>query len=107
MLLGDSCLQKHWPNSNANLHVEQKDEEFVQLLWDQFNTLEIVGAKPKTRTRLDKRTGNTYTITQFATLTLPLLTEFHKQWYHNIGGKNIKVLPNNIIDLLTPIALAF
>ena len=108
MLLGDAAYKKtHWPNSNGYLHVEQKDEEFVQLLWDQFNTLKIVGAEPKTRTRFYKRTGNSYTITLFVTLTLPLLTEFHKQWYRNIGGKNIKVLPNNMANLLTPIALAF
>jgi hypothetical protein len=108
MLLGDAYLhKKHWPNSNAYLLVEQKDAEFLQYIWDQFNTLKIVGASPRTRTRLEKRTGNTFSATYFVTLTLPLLTEFRKLWYLNIGGKNLKVLPKDMTDLLTPIALAF
>lgn len=109
MLLGDSCLHKNkkWPNTNASLHVEQKDEGFVQLLWEKMNSIGIVRANPKTRNRLDKRTGNTYTSTVFATISLPFFTCLFNQWYKAINGKNIKVLPNNIADLLTPITLAF
>jgi len=46
-------------------------------------------------------------MTLFTTLSFPLLTEFYKQWYHNTGGKNIKVLPRKITDLMTPIVLTF
>jgi hypothetical protein len=28
-------------------------------------------------------------------------------WYRNVDGKNVKVLPANIADLLTPIAIAY
>lgn len=49
MMLGDACLQHQKGCKNANFHIEQKDVEFVQLLWNLFNAIGIVGAKPITR----------------------------------------------------------
>ena len=42
----------------------------------------------------------------FSTKRLPVLTSLHGVWYKEIEGKFIKVLPYNIEELLTPIALA-
>ncbi len=42
----------------------------------------------------------------FSTKRLPVLTSLHGIWYKEIEGKFIKVLPYNIKELLTPIALA-
>jgi LAGLIDADG DNA endonuclease family len=43
--------------------------------------------------------------------SLPLLsrdfTDLHQSWYKKIDGKQLKVLPANIAELLTPIALAY
>jgi len=49
-----------------------------------------------------KRKGtNTFGLA-FDTRVLPCITELHKFFYPN----NVKVIPKNIYDLLTPIALA-
>ena len=48
------------------------------------------------------------------TVTLPFFTELFKIWYKQEGGKIMaptfsggKVLPNNIAELLTPIAIGY
>jgi hypothetical protein len=105
MMIGDSCLQKR--GQSTSLHVEQKDESFVIHIWNLFDSIGIVGAKASTRSRLNKRTGKTYSAYQFATFTLPFFTTLFNHWYHNVEGKNVKVLPSNIAELLTPVALAF
>jgi hypothetical protein len=80
MLLGDACLRKPLPSSDARLQIEQKDAGFVQWLWNLFASIGVVGAAPQTRTRSDKRTGNSSTSTQFATFTLPFLTWLFNLW---------------------------
>ena len=42
----------------------------------------------------------------FSTKRLPAITNLYQLWYKRIDGKFIKVLPFNIEELLTPIALA-
>lgn len=42
----------------------------------------------------------------FSTKRLPTITDLYLSWYKEIDGKFIKVLPFNIEELLTPIALA-
>ncbi len=54
IMLGDSCVRHQKGCIDAYLYVEQKDAEFVQLLWNYFNTIGIVGAEPHTRCRTDK-----------------------------------------------------
>jgi hypothetical protein len=105
MLLGDCCLRAH--GKDALMLVEQKDFAFVQLLWDLFVSISIVGAAPKTRSRTDNRTANPSTTNFFATFTLPFFTVLFYQWYRIVDGKSIKVLPSIIGDLLTPVAIAF
>jgi hypothetical protein len=92
---------------DAYLYVEQKDAVFVQLLWNLLNSIGIVGAAPHTRRRTDKRTKNTSTSTLFATFTHPFFTDLFRLWYHNVDGKNIKVIPANLANLLTPVSLAY
>jgi hypothetical protein len=43
----------------------------------------------------------------FSTFTLPFFTELHSKGYRKVEGKNVKVLPENIAELLTPRALAY
>jgi LAGLIDADG DNA endonuclease family len=105
MLLGDGSLGI--PYKRAQLVIEQKDREFVQLLWEKFDSIGIVGAIPFHRFQLDKRTGKTYESYRFSSFTLPYLTELHSIWYKKNNGKNVKIIPSNIEELLTPIALAY
>jgi hypothetical protein len=99
-MLSDGSLSMH--GKYANLQIDQKDYLFVQLLWDKFNAIGIVGAPPRRSQRKDGRISY-----QFATFTLPFLTDLFMKCYRKAEGKNIKVLPANIADLLTPIALAY
>ena len=50
----------------------------------------------------DKKTNEEYSSINFTTMQLPCFIEVHKTWYIN----NIKKVPNNIMELLTPIGLA-
>jgi LAGLIDADG DNA endonuclease family len=51
----------------------------------------------------DQRTGKIYKSIYFRTLTLPYLNEYHDMFYKN----KIKIIPENLDKLLTPIGLAY
>jgi len=51
MLLSDCCIAFANNSKDARLQIEQKDRDFVELLWDLFNSIGIVGAKPRLVTR--------------------------------------------------------
>lgn len=74
---------------------------------EYFTYYSIVGAEPKTRNRLDSRTGNTYISAQFATFTLPYLTYLHNQCYSSIDGNNVQIIPTNIMTFLLLLLLPF
>jgi hypothetical protein len=108
MILGDSCIAFANPNSKiARFQVDQQDREFVQHLWDIFDSIGLVGAAPRESSHFDKRTGGNTVSYAFATFTFPYFTELHTQCYHQVDRKNVKVLPSNIGDLLTPVALTY
>jgi hypothetical protein len=54
------------------------------------------------KTWIDKNTKEEYTSISFTTMELPCFIEIHNTWY--VKGK--KRIPNNIMDILTPIGLA-
>ena len=58
---------------------------------------------PKTQISLPhKKTGNIYKTILFYTYSLPCFSEFCKPFYSG----SLKIIPNNIGDLLTPLGLA-
>jgi len=108
MLLGDGWIGRPWKKTgNAVLGVKQKDKAFVELLWNLFNSIGIVGCLPHLKTTVLKATGKVYTAFGFNTFKLPVFGVLFYQWYNIIDGKSIKKLPSNIADLLTPVAIAF
>ena len=84
-----------------------KDKAFVYHLYDQFNALGFVGSAPYESTILDHRSGKRTTSFQFGTFSLPCFVELNNRWYRNVDGKNVKILPSDIGELLTPRALAY
>lgn len=66
-----------------------------------------MGAPPKEQKSIIKPSGNTRISYQFCTFLLPYFTGLHLQWFHKVNGRAVKVVPCNIADLLTPIALAY
>ncbi|CAJ0848773.1 13235_t:CDS:10, partial [Entrophospora sp. SA101] len=83
MVLSDGTLEMC--GNNARLKMKQKDKEFVHHIWDHFNEIGIVGAEPKETSQFHSK----------------------KQWYRKVEERNVKIIPSNIADLLTPVALAY
>jgi hypothetical protein len=107
MLLSDACLSIH--GKYAKLKIQQKDKEFVMLLWNIFKEIGIVGAAPSECTTYLKETGKSYSSYQFVTFTHPFFTALYLEWNVKLEGtdKNVKIIPHNIAELLTPRALAY
>ncbi len=100
MQLSDSSIAIR--GKGARLHVDLKDEEYAFHIWELFNAIGIVGAQPYLNSQADGR--QTYAL---ATFTHPYFTDLQSKWYTIVDGKPVKVLPENIADLLTPIAIAY
>lgn len=62
---------------------------------------------PKLRERLDKRTLKTYKTWHFTTLSTPFFTYYHNLFYTKTDTGFKKTIPNNIIELITPVSLAY
>ena len=58
---------------------------------------------PQTKTSRDKRTNKIYSSISFITMQLPCFNQFRELFY----PCNVKTVPNNIHELLTPKGLAF
>nr|QBM09642.1 hypothetical protein [Dactylella sp.] len=104
VLLADAHLEKGKSSRNARLSIDHSypsQEAYVNYLYNLFKPL--VATPPAVIERKkDKRTGLAYKSIYFKTLSFPCLNEFHALFYNN----NIKVIPSNLEDLLTPIGLA-
>jgi hypothetical protein len=70
-------------------------------VWSVFNTLSHYCNSGIRLTR-GIRAGNPFYGLQFLTRLIPCMTELHSLFYRN----GVKVIPENIYDLLTPVALA-
>jgi hypothetical protein len=58
--------------------------------------------KLKTRSFVDKRTNNSYSSVNFATLSLPCFNYYKNLFYFSDGSSNSKkIVPSNIQELLT------
>ena len=100
MLLSDGSLRMN--GSMALLSIQQIHSELTMGLWTLCKDLQLVSSEILTLHR-----HNWQPVYSFQTLTLPFFTELFNEWYTNLDGRNIKILPNNIYDLFTPLAFAF
>jgi hypothetical protein len=105
VLLGDGCIALH--GKGARLQFMQKDREFIEDLYSKFELVGIVGGGPKPWSYTHKLSGNTHSAYQLKTFTLPFFLDLHTEWYKQVNGKFIKILPYNIGEWLTPKALAY
>lgn len=94
-LLGDSTLYNY--RGRIRLRVEQKSQDYIHFLWRIFKNLGYVGSLPL----INKRKNGTQTF-YFYTYTWTSFVTYYNEWYSN----NIKKLPDNIGDYLSPQALA-
>lgn len=55
----------------------------------------------------NNRTNKDYTFYYFITRSLPFFTELEALFYQKLDSRRIKVVPANIMELLTPVSLAY
>ena len=96
-LLGDADIEMGARAINGRLKITQstKYEEYFYMLYGIFS--QFCSNPPKLNTYLDKRTNKEYSSLYLRTKSLPLFIEYYNLFYLN----GVKVLPNNISDLLT------
>ena len=105
LLLGDGHIQKRTINGNSRFIYGQSSlrkhhlnyfnhilELFKPYLSKDFNLKEKIFT--------DKRTNKIYSSVNFATLTLPCFNLYKNQFYNS---NNLKIVPNTIQNLLTPL----
>jgi len=103
-LLGDAKLELPPRGINARFGFTQSEShsEYFYSFYNIFSSFSLCSAPPRTYSYLDLRSGNTYTSLTFSTIAFPLFTEFYNYFYQD----KIKVVPFNLIELLSPLALA-
>lgn len=104
-ILGDASMERIKPTHNARVRFDQvypDHFEFLDLLYSIFDNL--TSSEPKIHARKpDSRTGKIYSTIAFKSRNLPCLNPFYDMFYKN----RVKVIPENIAELLTPRGLAF
>ena len=77
-----------------------KYKDYFLMLFEIFN--QFCSTPYSSYTYLDSRTNKNYSSLTLRTKSLPLFTEYYNLFYLN----GVKVIPNTIGDLLTPLGLA-
>ena len=105
ILLGDAHISKRSPTANSRLvyGLTTKHKEYFNFVYNLFKPFCTKDYIPQFKTIVDKRNNETYTSFHFITMQLPCFNVFWDMFYVS----NIKVIPSNIYDLLTPRGLAF
>ena len=106
ILLGDAHIIQKSPTANSRLVYGQtavKHKEYFNYVFSFFVPFCVNNYIPKYRIVKDNRTNKTYSAISFRTMQLPCFNEFRHIFY----PINIKIIPDNICELLTPRGLAF
>lgn len=109
-LLGDGHISYHPVNKtliNGRLEFTFAAKILHYVNYLKFNVLAPIctssSPTPWSNPKLDGKEPTQY---WFSTKRLPAITNLYLSWYKEIDGKFIKILPFNIEELLTSIALA-
>lgn len=104
-MLGDATMERVKINHNPRVRFDQTfpgHAAYLTVLYMVFYPL--VGKHPVLQIRKpDTRTGLRYKTLRFSTLSFPCFIYYYDLFYVN----GTKVVPYNIVDLLTPRALAY
>ena len=99
-LLSDGWLEKFSPNSNTRFRFKQSLEKSLYVLTSFFHLSHYCSRLPYIVK--SNRKGKDLFALEFSTRYLPCLNELYLLFYKD----KVKVIPNIIYDLLTPVALA-
>jgi hypothetical protein len=106
ILLGDAHIVQRSSTANSRLVYAQTavaHKEYFYYVLSFFIPFCVKDYIPQSRIVLDNRTKKTYSVISFTTMQLPCFNEFRKIFY----VLNVKRVPHNIYELLTPRGLAF
>lgn len=101
-LLGDGRLECRSKENTARLRIHHGDAQRSYVMWKYKMFQEITSCKPRKIIWEDKKRNLTCVSWYFHTLTLDEMKDLYQTFYKD--GK--KVLPSNILEILTPLALA-
>jgi len=107
LLLSDGHLERTSPTSAVRLSVSfgAKHAPYLHHLYDLFEPYTNTG--PASISVINKKTNTSHEVIKFKTVSLPQLTYYHQLFYEiNSQGKLIKIVPHNIVELMSPIVLA-
>lgn len=107
-LLGDAHAEKR-TNTRISFQQEDSNKDYLLSLWHTFMSAGLCSSTaPKPQRRSSNAPGLTRTTYRFKTYTYSDLNWLHSLFYKydSITGKYIKVIPTNLGDYLTPLALA-
>lgn len=106
ILLGDAHIVRRSSTGNSRLVYGQtavKHKAYFEYVFNIFKPLCANDYTPQLRVVRDNSTKKIYSAISFTTMQLPCLNVFKELFY----VLNVKIVPNNIYDLLTPRGLAF
>jgi ubiquinol-cytochrome c reductase cytochrome b subunit len=101
-LLGDGFLERHGNGTRLCLQQEYSHKDYLEWLHLYLSSLGYTNIKiPSIQIRIGLKGKKRY-ILRFKTWTYSNLNYLHEEWYKN----NIKILPSNIAEYITPLSLA-
>ena len=106
ILLGDGHIVKRSSTANSRLVYAQtavSHKEYFDYVYSFFKDLCVNDYTPQLRIVRDNRTNKIYSAISFTTMQFPCFNAFKEMFYQN----NVKIVPDNIHQLLTPKGLAF
>lgn len=106
ILLGDAHIVKRSSTSNARLMYAQTaiaHKAYFEYVYSFFHSFCAKDYITQTKVFRDKRTNKIYSSISFTTMQLPCFNVFRELFYVS----NVKTVPDNIYELLTPKGLAF
>ena len=106
-LLGDGHISKPSKTGSSRIQFTFSVQNLPYLNYLKSNIYKsICGLTDPIPYPNPKTTGKEATQYWFGSLTLPSLGNLHSIWYNNVEGKYIKILPDSIESILTPIGIA-
>lgn len=106
IILGDAHIVKRSSTGNSRLVYAQSSiehKEYFNYVFSFFKPFCVNGYTPQSRIVKDNRTKKTYSAISFTTMQLPCFNVYREMFYPS----NVKRIPDNIYELLTPRGLVF
>lgn len=108
-LLGDGHIRYdpvNKPNINGRLEFTFSAKIIYYINYLKFNVLSSICTKSLPTPWPNKTKNSKITQYWFSSKRMLLISNLHKFWYKLVDGKCVKILPDNIKSMLTPLAIA-